>query len=145
MADQATEHIRVAADPDRCFAVALDFERYPDWARDVKSVRVVETDAEGRGSKVEYRAAAMGRSIRYVLAYDFSEAPHAFSWKLVEGDMVRRLDGSYRFDGSDGATDVTYELTVDLTIPLPGLVKRKAAGLITGTALKELKRRVESS
>jgi len=144
VADQATERIRVAAEPERCFAVALDFEKYPQWARDVKSVRVVERDDEGRGSKVEYRAAAMGRSIRYVLAYDFAEAPTAFSWKLVEGDMVRRLDGSYRFDGTDGTTEVTYELTVDLTIPLPGLVKRKAAGLITGTALKELKRRVES-
>ena len=144
MADQATERIRVAADPERCYAVALDFERYPEWARDVKSVRVVERDGEGRGSKVEYRAAAMGRSIRYVLAYDFTEAPQSFSWRLVEGDMVRRLDGSYRFEGGGGATDVTYELTVDLAIPLPGLVKRRAAGLITGTALKELKRRVEN-
>lgn len=145
MADQATEHIRIAAPPDRCYEVAVDFERYPEWARDVKSVRIAERDDGGRGAKVEYRAAAMGRSIRYVLAYDYADAPHRFSWHLVEGDMVRRLEGSYQFDpAGDSATDVTYELTVDLSIPLPGLVKRKAASLITGNALKELRKRVEA-
>ena len=66
-------------------------------------------DAEGRGAKVEYRAAALGKSIRYVLEYDYTEAPDAFSWKFVEGDMLRRLDGSYRFEaeGPDGTASTT--------------------------------------
>ena len=63
------------------------------------------------GSKVEFRAAALGKSIRYVLEYDYTELPDAFSWKFVEGDMLRRLDGSYRFEaeGPD-STRVHYEL-----------------------------------
>jgi len=106
---------------------------------------VLETDAEGRGSKVEFRAAALGKSIRYVLAYDFSGLPDAFSWQFVEGDMLRRLDGTYRFEaeGPD-STRVHYELTVELAVPLPGLLKRRAAGLIMGSALKELKKQVEA-
>ena len=78
--------------------------------RDVKEAKVLETDDEGRGSRVEYRAAALGKSIRYVLEYDYSEAPDAFSWQFVEGDMLRRLDGTYRFEaeGPD-STRVHYE------------------------------------
>jgi hypothetical protein len=70
MADTASERIRVDAPAARCLDVALDFESYPEWARDVREAKVLETDAEGRGSKVEFRAAALGKSIRYVLEYD---------------------------------------------------------------------------
>jgi ribosome-associated toxin RatA of RatAB toxin-antitoxin module len=145
MADTASERIRVEASAERCFDVAVDFESYPEWARDVRDAKVLERDEQGRGTKVEFRAAALGKSIRYVLAYDYAAAPGAFSWKFVEGDMLRRLDGTYRFEaeGPD-STRVHYELTVELAVPLPGLLKRRAAGLIMGSALKELKRQVES-
>jgi uncharacterized membrane protein len=144
MTETAHERIRVDAPADRCWDVAVDFESYPEWA-DVKEVKIVEQDPEGRGKRVEYRVAALGKSVRYLLEYDYSEAPAAFSWKLVEGDLVRRLDGSYRFE-PEGATStrVHYDLVVDLAVPLPGLVKRRAAGLIMGSALKELKKQVEA-
>ena len=145
MTESANERIRVDAPADRCWDVAVDFESYPEWVRDVREVKIVERDDQGRGKLVEYRAAALGKSIRYVLDYDYSEAPTAFSWKFVEGDMVRRLDGRYEFEAEDnGSTRVHYELVVDLAIPLPGLVKRRAAGLIMGSALKELKKQVEA-
>ena len=144
MTETASERIRVEAPPDRCWDVAVDFESYPEWVRDVKEARILERDAEGRGRRVEFRAAALGKSIRYILEYDYSEAPQAFSWKFVEGDMLRRLDGTYRFEGDGGSTRVHYDLAVDLAVPLPGLVKRRAAGLIMGSALKELKKQVEA-
>jgi Polyketide cyclase / dehydrase and lipid transport len=144
MSDEAHEQIRVNADSVRCYALASGFEAYPDWVKDVKQASVLERDAQGRGTRVEYRAAALGRTIRYVLEYDLTEAPAAFTWSLVEGDMLRALDGRYEFAAVDGATDVTYDLRVDLSIPMPGLLKRRAAGLITGAALKDLKRTAEA-
>src|SRR5215210_9244366 len=101
MADQATERLTIDAPPERCFEVATDFEHYPEWARDIKEAVVVERDANGLGTKVAYRAAAMGRSARYTLAYDYSNAPRAMSWLLVEGDIMRRLDGTYVFEPID--------------------------------------------
>ena len=145
MAETANERIRVDASPERCFAVATAFEQYPDWAGDVKQVEVLERDAEGRGAKVEYRAAALGRSIRYVLEYDYREAPAAFGWSLVEGDMLKQLDGRYGFEADGDGTQVQYDLTVEIGIPMPGLVKRQAARRIIGTALKELKKESERS
>jgi ribosome-associated toxin RatA of RatAB toxin-antitoxin module len=145
VAEQASERIHVEAPPARCYEVATDFERYPDWARDVKQATILERDGEGRGAQVEYRAAGLGKSFRYTLRYDYADAPDSFSWRLVEGDMLRRLDGTYRFEADGGGTRVHYDLTVDLSAPLPGLVKRRAAGMIMGTALRELKKEIERS
>jgi Polyketide cyclase / dehydrase and lipid transport len=144
MADEAHEQIRVDASPTACFARASAFGEYPDWTGDVKQATVLVTDAEDRGTRVEYHVAGLGRRVRYVLDYDFAEAPHAFSWVLVEGDLLRALDGRYAFASDGDGTIVDYTLRVDLAVPLPGLVKRRASGMIMGTALRDLKRVVEA-
>jgi ribosome-associated toxin RatA of RatAB toxin-antitoxin module len=144
MADRAFERMTIAASPEACFAVATDFERYPEWAADVKEAVVGERDEQGRGTQVTYRVAAMGRSARYTLRYDYSRAPSELSWVLEQGDIMRRLDGHYLFAPEGDDTDVTYELDVELIVPIPGFVKRRAEGKIIGTALRELKKRVES-
>lgn len=143
MAEEAHEHISVAATPAKCWGVAVDFEHYPDWAKDVKHVEVLDRDEQGRGSRVEFRVAGLGRSIHYVLEYDYSEHPAAFSWKLLEGDVVRRLDGRYGFEPEGDGTRVTYDLAIEVAIPLPGIIRRRAAGMIMGTALRELKKEAE--
>jgi ribosome-associated toxin RatA of RatAB toxin-antitoxin module len=143
MADEAHEHISVAAPPARLWELATDYERYPEWARDVKHVAVLDRDDDGRGRRVEYRVAGLGKSIRYVLEYDYGDAPAAFSWHFVEGDWLRQLDGRYGFEAEGDGTRVTYDLVVDVSAPLPGLVKRRAASMIMGTALKELKKEAE--
>ena len=143
MLDQATETETIAASPQRCFDVAIDFERYPEWAHDVKEANVLERDAQGRATKVEYRASALGRSTHYTLAYDYSQAPERLSWTLVEGDIMRVIDGAYDFSGEGGSTRVTYSLKIELIVPLPGFVKRRAEVRILHT-LKELKTRAES-
>jgi ribosome-associated toxin RatA of RatAB toxin-antitoxin module len=144
MAEQASERIRIEADPQRCLAVVLDYEQYPTWAKDLKQVTILDRDDEGRGRHVEFRAAGLGQSFRYTLEYDNSQLPDTLTWTLLESDKLRRLDGSYRFEAEDGSTRVHYELAVEIAIPLPGLIKRRAAGMIMGTALKELKKAVES-
>ncbi|MSO78409.1 MAG: hypothetical protein EXQ79_02245 [Acidimicrobiia bacterium] len=143
MADEAHERISIGASPELCWTVATDFERYPEWAKDVKHAAVLERDDQGRGRRVEFRVAGLGRSIHYVLQYDYTEVPAAFSWNLVEGDVLRQLDGRYGFEAHGPGTLVTYDLLVDVAIPLPGMIKRRAAGMIVGTALKELKKEVE--
>lgn len=139
MAEQTTQHTRIDAPLERIWSVLIDFERYPEWARDLKSATVVERDDEGRPTAVQFRAAAMGRSTLYTLRYDWEDAPHRLPWELVDGDIMRVLDGAYEFEEVDGATDVTYHLQVELAVPLPGFVKRRAEARIIGTALRELR------
>ena len=144
MADQATETMEIAAPADRILEVLLDFDAYPTWAKDLKGVTVDSRDDEGRGQEVTFRAAAMGRSTSYTLRYD--HGPAHLGWELLRGDIMRKLDGSYELapTGSDGRTLVTYHLAVDLIIPLPGFVKRRAEQKIIHTALRELRAHVEA-
>jgi hypothetical protein len=144
MADEAHDQIHVSADALDCFDLATDFASYPRWAKDVKEATILTRDEAGRPARVQYRAAALGRTVRYVLDYDYGKAPDSFSWTLVEGDMLRTLDGTYVFAAEGDGTNVTYDLRVDLSVPMPGLLKRRAAGLITRTALEELKREAEA-
>lgn len=143
MADSVSEHTSISAPPEVVRSVLLDFEAYPEWAKDLKAVEILETDAEGRGHEVRFRAAAMGRSTSYTLEYDYSD-PDRVAWKLIEGDVTRKLDGYYELKASGGGTDVTYELEAELIVPLPGFVKNRAQGRIMHTALAELKSRAES-
>ncbi len=142
MADQTTQQMRIDAPLDTIWAVLTDFEQYPTWARDLKEATILERDAEGRPTAVRFRAAAMGRSTSYVLRYEWDDAPRRLPWELVDGDIMRVLDGAYEFAEHDGGTDVTYHLRVELAIPLPGFVKRRAEARIVSTALEELRERV---
>jgi ribosome-associated toxin RatA of RatAB toxin-antitoxin module len=146
MADQATQHMVVGASPQRTWQVLTDFDDYPTWATDLKSAEVVARDEEGLALEVAFRAAAMGRSTSYRLRYDYSKAPDVLAWNLVEGDITRKLDGSYELApvaGDPDRTEVTYHLEVDLLVPLPGFVKRRAEGRIVSTALRSLRAHLE--
>jgi ribosome-associated toxin RatA of RatAB toxin-antitoxin module len=144
MAEQASQTTTIAASPERVWAIAADVERYPDWAKDVKDVVVRARDGEGRPTEVEFRASALGRSTHYTLGYDYSEAPSVLAWSLIRGDIMRTIDGAYHFSPTpDGGTEVRYDLTIELVVPLPGFVKRRAEVRILNT-VRELKARAEA-
>ena len=146
MADEATQQMLIDASPQRIWEVLTDFDDYPSWAHDLKSVTVVERDDEDRPRDVAFRAAAMGRSTSYTLRYDYDQAPEVLAWRLVKGDITRKLDGSYELrplDDTPGRTEVTYHLEVDLLVPLPGFVKRRAEARIVHTALRQLRSHLE--
>ena len=145
MADHASQSVTVAAPPEKCFAVASDFEHYPDWAHDVKEATVLLRDDQGRATEVEFRTSALGRSTHYTLRYDYSQAPRQMSWQRVKGDIMRSIDGSYTFaPAAAGSTEVTYTLSIELIVPLPGFVKRRAEVRIVNS-VKDLKARIEAT
>jgi ribosome-associated toxin RatA of RatAB toxin-antitoxin module len=143
--ETATDRMVVSAAPDRCYAVAADIERYPDWMPDIKDVVVHERDDQNRPTLVSFRAAAFGRSTSYTLSYDYAEAPRVLAWRLTKGDITTKLDGTYIFEADGSGTEVTYLLEVELRVPIPGFIKMRAASRIISTALRDLRARVESS
>jgi ribosome-associated toxin RatA of RatAB toxin-antitoxin module len=143
MTDTASQSITIASSPSNVWAIATDVERYPEWAKDVKQVVVRSRDGEGRPSEVEFRASALGRSTHYTLQYDYSHAPSVLAWHMVRGDIMRSIEGAYHFSPTaDGGTEVRYDLAIELVVPLPGFVKRRAEVRILNT-VRELKVRAE--
>lgn len=146
MPDKAHEQAVINARVEDVFDALVDFERYPEWAGDLKQATIVERDDQGRAKVVEFRAAAMGRSTTYRLRYDYDGAPGRLAWVLESGDLERELDGAYHLRPADDpdTTEVVYELSVDLVLPIPGFVKRRAEARIIKTALADLKALIES-
>jgi len=128
---------------EKCFAVATSFADYPTWAKDVKQADIKDRDAQGRALIVDYRASALGRSTHFTLKYDYANAPRRLSWSMVDGDIMREIHGAYTFEAQGDQTKISYDLSIELIIPLPGFVKRRAEVRILST-LKELKARIES-
>jgi uncharacterized membrane protein len=144
MAENATETILIDAPLERVWEIAVDLERYPEWAKDIKSVTIHSTDDEGRPHEVEFRTSALGRSTHYTLRYDYSDAPTQLAWTMIEGDIERSIDGAFVFEPTpEGTTKATYDLAIELVVPLPGFVKRRAEVRILNT-VRELKVRAES-
>ncbi|MGH3745698.1 MAG: SRPBCC family protein [Mycobacteriales bacterium] len=143
MADRASSSITIAAPPADVMAVIADFENYPRWTSQVKTVEVLERDAEGRALSVRFVLDAGVVKDEYTLAYDWS-VPDRVSWHLTKGQMQKSQEGTYALSAAGAGTEVRYDLTVDLAIPMIGLFKRKAEKTIIDTALKGLKARVEA-
>ncbi|MFE3545626.1 SRPBCC family protein [Nocardia sp. NPDC059177] len=144
MADRTQRSIVIQAPSPQVMAVIADLESYPEWVAAAQSVEVLDRDATGRAVTARFVLDAGVVKDTYVLTYTWRADGRAVSWQLREGDLQKAQDGSYELrERPDGSTEVVYELTVDLNIPMIGMFKRKAEKVITDTALKELKKRVE--
>jgi ribosome-associated toxin RatA of RatAB toxin-antitoxin module len=147
MADRTESSIVVDAEPTDVFEVIADFAAYPDWTGAVHEAEVLSSDDGGRAEQVRFVLDAGALRDTYTLAYEWDVDPDAtgtISWSLVEAGVLKAMDGAYRLRRSpDGGTEVTYQLAVDLRMPMLGMLRRKAEKVIIDTALTELKKRVE--
>ena len=142
MADQASSSITIDAAPADVMAVISDFAAYPQWAGFIKTAEVLSTGADGRADKARFVVDAGVMKADYTLRYAY-DGDERISWELESGSLKENR-GSYTLRDEGGATHVTYELTIDAGIPMLGMFKRKAEKVVMDTALKELKKRVES-
>jgi ribosome-associated toxin RatA of RatAB toxin-antitoxin module len=143
MAEQTTSSIVIDAEPGAVMAVISDFDSYPVWAQGVKRADVVESGPDGRPEKVYFELDASPIKDAYTLRYDW-QGNQAVRWTLDEGKMLKAMDGAYELAEIGAGTEVTYRLAVDISIPMIGMLKRKAEKVIIDTALKGLKKRVET-
>ena len=121
-----------------------DFEAYPQWAKGVQTAEVVKEGTDGWAEQVFFSLDVAPIKDEYTLAYEW-DGHDEVTWTLVSGKMLRALDGSYVLeDLGNGSTEVTYRLALDVSIPLIGMLKRKGEKILIDTALKGLKKRVES-
>jgi len=145
MAESTESSTAVDAPPAQVLAVIADLGSYPEWVGGVKQVEVLAREA-GRPSRARFVVDNGPIKDTYVLAYTWkvTEAgTGTVSWSLVEASVITRLDGSYELAAAGGGTQVTYRLSVDVKIPMLGMLKRKAEKVVIDTALKGLRQRVE--
>lgn len=144
MAEQTESSIVIDAAPEDIMGVIGDFPAYPEWAKGVQVAEVVKGEPDGWAEQVFFSLDVSPIKDEYTLAYEW-DGYDEVTWTLVEGKMLRALDGAYVLrDLGNGSTEVTYRLSLDVSIPLIGMLKRKGEKILIDTALKGLKKRVES-
>ncbi|RZT85139.1 ribosome-associated toxin RatA of RatAB toxin-antitoxin module [Pseudonocardia sediminis] len=143
MADATTSSITISAPPETVMAVIADFESYPEWADQINAVEVVDPGSDGRAGQVRFTMDAGVIKDTYTLDYDWAADDRSVSWSLVKGQIQKVQDGTYELVGDAASTTVTYRLSVEVNVPMIGMLRRKAEKVIIDTALKGLKRRVE--
>lgn len=144
MSEQTTSSIAIDAPPSAIMAVIADFPQYPEWAKGVTTADVLAQGPDGLAEQVFFKLDVPPIQDEYTLAYVW-HGDREVTWTLVRGKMLKALDGAYTMrDLGDGSTEVVYRLALDLNIPLIGMLKRKGEKILIDTALKGLKKRVES-
>jgi len=143
---RTTSDIIIDAPADRIMDAIADFGAYPDWATGVKTADIVAELDGGRAERVHFILDATPIRDEYELGYTW-DGDSAVSWSLSKpGSMLTSMDGTYVLEPLEQTqTKVTYQLAVDVSVPLVGMLKRKAEKVIIDTALKGLKKQVERS
>ena len=142
MADQTSSSITINASPEAILAVISDLESYPAWTDAISKVVIDEPGKDGP-AKATFSMSASGMSDEYTLTYSWK--PDGVAWELAAPSTLQKSQqGSYQLTSAGDSTKVDYALTMEIKIPMIGMLKRKFQKRITDTALKELKNRVES-
>jgi hypothetical protein len=145
MSDLSTATISVDAPLAAVTDLLFALDTYPEWSSSIKSVEVLGRDDLGRIIKAKMTIDAGMMKDRVILDYDWSKAPAVLSFSLDDADLLTAMDGSYEIKSIDAdTTSVTYSLTVDLSMPIPAMMRQKAEKATIDQALDQLKRVLEA-
>jgi hypothetical protein len=145
MTDLSKSLISIDAPIEVVQKALFELDKYPEWSSQIKSAEALARDAQGRITKVKMSIDAGMMKDRPTLDYDWSQAPNKLSFSLDEADLLTSMDGVYTISAIDeDTTEVTYELGVDLSMPVPAMMRQKAEKATIDAALAQLKSYLEA-
>ena len=144
MSSASTSTVSIAASADEVRAVLFDVASYPSWSTSFKSVTVLESDGQGRPTQVSMSVDAGALKDKPTLNYDWSAYPDRLDFSLEDADLLTQMSGAYIVKDNDDETEVTFELTVALSMPVPEIMRTKAEKSTIDLALKQLKEKLEN-
>ncbi len=123
--------------------VLFDLEKYPDWSDSITKVKVTERDEGGRVTGATLTIAAGAVKDEVSLSYNWDGAPERLEFELEDANMLTKMDGSYILKDLGDETEVTYELSVGLSMPIPQMMITKQEKTTIDQALAQLKEHCE--
>ena len=144
MSTATTSTVSITASADEVRAVLFDVASYPSWSSSFKSVTVLESDGQGRPTQVSMSVDAGALKDKPTLNYDWSAYPDRLDFSLEDADLLTQMSGAYIVKDNDDETEVTFELTVALSMPVPDIMRTKAEKSTIDLALKQLKEKLEN-
>ena len=144
MSDVTTSTVTIAAAADDVRAVVFDIANYPSWSTSFKAVEVLASDGQGGPTQVKMSVDAGALKDKPTLNYDWSAYPDRVEFSLEDADLLTEMSGSFIVKDNGDETEVTSELTVALSMPVPDMMRKKAEKSTIDLALKQLKEKLEN-
>lgn len=145
MSDFSAGSVTVEASVDAIFTILRDLSAYPTWSASIKAVEISESDPSGNPTKVTLKVEAGVLKDRVSLEYDWSKAPSEISFSLEEANLLTEMNGLFVLKAiDDDTTEVTYKLKVDLSMPVPDIMRKKQEQATIDQELAKLKSHAES-
>ena len=145
MTDLSKSLISIDAPIEAVQKALFELDKYPEWSSQIKSAEALARDDQGRITKVKMSIDAGMMKDRPTLDYDWSQAPNKLLFSLDEADLLTSMDGAYTIVAVDeDTTEVTYELGVELSMPVPAMMRQKAEKATIDAALAQLKSYLEA-
>jgi uncharacterized membrane protein len=144
MSDVTTSSISIAASVEDVRAVVFDIANFPTWSTSFKSVEVLVSDGQGRPTQVKMSVDAGALKDKPTLNYDWSAYPDRVEFSLEDADLLTEMSGSFIVKDNGDETEVTSELSVALSMPVPEMMRKKAEKSTIDLALKQLKEKLEN-
>ena len=146
MAENSSGNISISAPLEVVQGLLFDIAHYPSWTSAIKSVEVLAQDETGRVVSALLKVDAGMLKDRVTLEYDWSAAPTQLNFSLSDADLLTAMDGAYIIKELDAeTTEVIYQLHVELSMPIPAMMRNKAEKSVIDAALSQLKEFAEKS
>ena len=140
MATSDSREVVIEASPEEILDVIADVEATPTWSPQYQSAEVLESYDDGRPKRVKMKIKSAGISDEQVVEYTW--AHNKASWTLVSAGQLKAQDASYTLTPEGNKTKVKFDITIDLSIPLPGFVLKRAMKGAMETATDGLRKQV---
>jgi uncharacterized membrane protein len=144
MSNPTTATVTIAASADEVRAVLFDIANFPTWSTSFKSVNVLAANGEGRPTQVKLSVDAGALKDKPTLNFDWSGYPDRVDYSLEDADLLTDMSGAYIVKDNGDETEVTIELTVALSMPVPEMMRTKAEKATIDLTLKQLKEKLEN-
>ena len=144
MSNPTTSTVTISASADDVRAVLFDIEKYPTWSTTFKSVTVQASNGDGRVTQAKLSVDAGALKDKPTLNYDWSGYPDHVEFSLEDADLLTDMSGAFIIKDNADETEVTFELTVALSMPVPEMMRTKAEKSTIDLALKQLKEKLEN-
>jgi uncharacterized membrane protein len=144
MSNPTSSTISISASADDVRAVLFDIANFPTWSTSFKSVTVLASNGEGRPTQAKLSVDAGALKDKPTLNFDWSSYPERVDYSLEDADLLTDMSGAYIVKDNGDETEVTIELTVALSMPVPDVMRTKAEKATIDLTLKQLKEKLEN-
>jgi ribosome-associated toxin RatA of RatAB toxin-antitoxin module len=130
MAVNDSREVVIEATPEEILDVIADVESTPTWSPQYQRAEILESHPDGRPKQAKMTVKAAGLTDEQVIEYTWTDT--GVSWTLVSSGQLKAQDAGYTLTpvpDAAGKTRVRFDMSIDLSVPLPGfIIKRTLKG-----------------